>query len=350
MAANQAASGGLRVYLTVLHLVLVVAATGVGAAAIGALRGETPMLLAGIVAALGWLSWAGWGLVNLGRARPLSGAGPQAWLLARARVWLLVLVWWAPAAGLVLAFLSFIDCGPIWIPNLLHWSGLAMAAAGLAALYTLPLIAGAFAGGPHEAAPSRPWWKVVVHCAGLAVAWGLVWLVPYLAWLRDDVDPADYAGAPAGFLLPWPGDQDGWVIQGNNAGLNHNADHNAQDFAWDFRRECGTPVLAAQGGTVSDVEDSNDGLGGDNNHLEVTHADGSVASYLHIRQDSAVVAVGDAVSQGDPLARVGCVGNSLTGHLHFHVRSGAATIAVIFDDVDGGVPRSFSSYTSGNRR
>lgn len=350
MAGNQDGSAGLRGYLVVLRLVLVLAATGVGAAALGALRGETPMLLAGVVAALGWLGWAAWGLIEVGRAWPVSGAGPQARLLAATRVWLLVLVWWAPAAGLVLAFVSFIDCGPIWIPNLLHWSGLGFAAVGLAALYTLPAVASAFSGAPQEAAPSRPWWRIVVHCAGLALVWGLVWLIPYLALLRDDVDPADYAGAPSGFLLPWPGEQDGWVIQGNNAGLNHNADHNSQDFAWDFRRECGTPVLAARAGEVSEVEDTNDGLGGDNNRIDVTHDDGSVASYLHIRRGSAVVAEGDGVSQGDPLARVGCVGNSLTGHLHFHVRSGGATIPVSFDDVDGGVPRSFGSYTSGNRR
>lgn len=346
---GQQGSRRLRSYLMVLLGVGILAATGIGAVSLGGLRGEAPMLVASLVAALGWLGLAAWALVSLGRSWPASAADQQESLLRRTGLWLLALAWWAPGAGVVLAFLAFIDCGPIWIPTLLHWSGLVMAGVGLAALYSLPAVARALCGGPHPAAPARPWWKPVVHCAGLAVVWGLVWLIPYLALLRDDVDPADYAAAPTGFLLPWPGGEDGWVIQGNNAGLNHNAEHNSQGFAWDFRRECGTSVLAAQAGVVSDVVDGNDGIGGDNNHLEVTHADGSVASYLHLRRGSAVVAVGAAVDRGDPLARVGCVGNSLTGHLHFHVRSGAPTVPVRFDDVEDGVPRSFGSYTSGNR-
>jgi len=351
MTDDTTVSKGLRTYLVILDLVLAVTATLLGAFALGGLRGDLPMLLSSLVVALGWLGLAAWGLVNLGRAWSRLALGQPSGLLRATRPWLLAMAWWAPAVGLVLAFLSFIGCGPIWIPGLFHWSGLVLAAVSLGARYSLPAIARAFTGGPHPAAPSRPWWLVVVHAGALALVWVLVWLVPYLAWLRDDVDLADYAGAPAGFLLPWPGGQEGWVIQGNNAGLNHNADNNDQDFAWDFRRECGSPVLAALGGTVGDVVDGNDGIGGDNNSIEVLHADGTVASYLHIRKDSAVVATGDAVSQGDPLARVGCVGNSLTGHLHFHVRSGTTgpTIAITFDDVDDGVPRSFGSYPSGNR-
>ncbi len=348
---DDAVLPGLRTYLVILDLALTLAATLLGAAALGGLRGDLPMLLSSLVVALGWLGLAGWGLVNLGRAWPGLALGRPSGLLRTTRPWLLTMAWWAPAAGLLFGFLALIGCGPLWIPGLFHWSGLALAALSLGAHYSLPAIARAFAGGPHPDAPGRPWWRVVLHAGGLAVVWALVWAVPYLAWLRDDVDPADYTAAPTGFLLPWPGGQDGWVLQGNNAGLNHNADHNDQDFAWDFRRECGTPVLAAMAGTVTDVVDGNDGIGGNNNLVQVRHADGSVASYLHIRQGSAVVATGDPVSQGDALARVGCVGNSLTGHLHFHVRSGSTgpTIPVRFDDVDGGVPRSFGSYTSGNR-
>lgn len=343
---------GLRVYLLVLHLVLVTAATVFAGFALGGLRGEVPMVISSVVVTLGWLGFATWGLVNLGREWPELRRGHPDGLLIATRRWLTVGVWWAPAVGLVLAFLAFIDCGPLWIPNVFHWFGLAMSVVGLGALYSLPPLAGLLAGGPLVAAPSRPWWLILVHCGGLALVWALVWVIPYFTLLRDDVNRADYAGAPAGFLLPWPGEEDGWVIQGNNAGMNHNAAHNNQGFAWDFRRECGTPVLAALGGQVTDVVDTNDGIGGNNNLIEVTHDDGTVAAYLHLRQGSAVVTAGDRVAQGDPLARVGCVGNSLTGHLHFHVRrsAGAPTIAITFDDVDGGIPRTFGSYTSGNRR
>ena len=110
-------------------------------------------------------------------------------------------------------------------------------------------------------------------------------------------------------------------------------------------------MLAALPGTVSTVIDAHDGIGGDNNEISVTHADGTIASYLHVLQGSASVTVGQSVAAGDPLASVGCVGNSLTGHIHFMVKSGGATVPVRFGDVtdDGGIPRTFGSYTSGNR-
>ncbi len=345
------ASRGLSAYLLVLHLVAALAGTLFAGLALGGLAGETPMKVSSLLVALGWLALVGWALIGIGRGWSGLGRGELAGPLTSTRRWLTYLVWWAPVVGLLLAFVAFIDCGPLWIPNLFHWFGLTMTAIGLGALYSLPPLVRLFTGSTQPAAPSRPWWLIVVHCAGAALVWGLVWLIPYVAYLSDDVDPADYSGAPAGFLLPWRGGEDGWVIQGNNTGLNHNAEANGQDFAWDFRRSCGTAVLAAQAGTITAVVDTNDGIGGSNNLVEVTHADGTVGSYLHIRQGSATAPVGTAVNQGDALARVGCVGNSLTGHVHFHVRpaGGGATIAVRFDDVDDGVPRSFGSYTSGNR-
>jgi murein DD-endopeptidase MepM/ murein hydrolase activator NlpD len=349
--AGQGTALGLRIHLLVLYGLLVLTATVVGALAIGGLRGEVPMKLAGLLVALGWLGFSALGMIILARGWPTLAAGPST-VLRWTRWWLLGLVWFAPVAGLPLAFLAFVNCGPAWIPPLFHWSGLALTAVGLSALYSLPAFARLYTGAVQDAAPSRRWWVIVVHCSAVAVAWALAWGIPYFALLRDDVDEADYAGAPSGFLLPWPGGEDGWVIQGNDAGMNHNSAHSQQKFAWDFRRECGTPVLAAKAGTVTGVEDGNDGIGGDNNAIKVQVDGGLVASYLHIQKDSAVVKKGAVVAQGAMLARVGCVGNSLTGHIHFHVRQGAdttTTVAVRFDDVDSGVPRTFGSYTSGNR-
>jgi murein DD-endopeptidase MepM/ murein hydrolase activator NlpD len=61
--------------------------------------------------------------------------------------------------------------------------------------------------------------------------------------------------------------------------------------------------------------------------------------------------VGAPVNLGDEIAKVGSVGNSLTGHIHFMVKQGGTTIGVSFTDVsdDNGIPRTFGSYTSGNR-
>jgi len=344
---------GLRLYLSAVYLTLGLAAAVFAGLAVGGLRGEAPMKIASVLVALGWLGFFAWGLVSFARGWPALSGDPGT-LLASTRRWLLGLVWFAPVVGLPLAFVAFINCGPLWIPNVFHWFGIALTIVGLATYYSLPPAIRLLTGAPQVATPPHRWWLIVVHCSAVALAWALAWGIPYFALLKDSVADADYASAATGFTLPWPGGQDGWVIQGNDAGMNHNDDHLLQKFAFDFRRECGTPVLAAMAGTVLDVVQGNDSLGGDNNWVKVT-LDGSVgvASYLHIQANSAVVANGQHVERGDALARVGCVGNSLTGHIHFHVRSGGDstnTIAVKFDDVDGGIPHTYSSYTSGNRK
>ncbi|MEN0072492.1 MAG: hypothetical protein AAGC63_16055, partial [Propionicimonas sp.] len=151
-------SRGLRIYLGVLVLVLVLAEVGFGALALGGLRGDVPMVVASLLVAAGWLGLAAWGMVALGRSWPVQRAEEAGALLRSTQWWLTTTAWWAPAVGLLLAFVAFIDCGPVWIPNLFHWYGLVMTVLVLAALYSLPGIARALSDGPHPAAPSRPWW------------------------------------------------------------------------------------------------------------------------------------------------------------------------------------------------
>ena len=54
------------------------------------------------------------------------------------------------------------------------------------------------------------------------------------------------------------------------------------------------------------------------------------------------------------LALVGNVGNSLTGHIHFQVDKGSQSVAIVFADpdvkYDKGIPRTFGSYESSNRK
>jgi murein DD-endopeptidase MepM/ murein hydrolase activator NlpD len=157
------------------------------------------------------------------------------------------------------------------------------------------------------------------------------------------------------------------VIQGNNTSADHNAADLNQKFAWDFRRPCGSPLLAARSGNVVYAIHSNDGFGKDspNNQIQVLHPDGTVAVYLHLQQGSIpgnLFPTGGstpAVTQGQQIAKVGCVGISLTGHVHFEVRQNRAspitsvqTVGVVFADVadDNGIPRTFGTYTSGNSK
>jgi len=312
----------------VVNLVVLALAITHWILAVVGLRGSWPMQVASFLVLAAWTVALVWALLNLIR---LFSDDPPDGSSDDLSAYVLVL---APLSGLGLAFLALVKCGPPVVPRLFH-------ALGLVGLFTA--IVGVLLPNDEDS----PTW-VLVLAGLLPVVWGLAWLIPYLL-LRGSVDPARYAAAPV-VLLPFPGGERTWIIQGNNTAFNHTHGNLTQDFAWDFRRGCGTPVLAAAAGTVTSVIDSNDGIGGPNNEVEVTHADGLVASYLHIKKASARVAVGAHVSQGDRLAEVGSVGHSLTGHIHFHVRQGPDTVPVRFSDVTrhGGIPRGFRFYTSGN--
>ncbi|MBK9158159.1 MAG: M23 family metallopeptidase [Micropruina sp.] len=296
--------------------------------AVRGLGGAWPMQLASFAALALWVITAVWAGLNLfGELSSINADGAT-----RSLVTFQLIV--APVTGLGLAFIAFIKCGPAAVPRLFH-------ALGLTAF--LVVLVATFAFGKDSALVS----KIVALIIG--VLWLALWLIFYVL-LSGSVDTAAYASARSDLKLPFPAGERTWVMQGNNSHLNHNHANLAQDFAWDFRRPCGTPVLAALDGTVTSVIDSNDGIGGSNNEIEIQHADGSVASYLHILHNSATVLVGGRVVQGDPLASVGSVGNSLTGHIHFEVRVGADTVPVTFVDVTrhDGIPRGFRFYTSGN--
>jgi hypothetical protein len=316
-------------------------------------QGETLMVATAVVALVAWGTFLGLAI----RALLLAVAvrqGERAHVDASLR--------WTSALSLTAAVLSlgtafpfafgaFATCGPTWLSSLYHWGGLIGSVLGFVAWFGLP----SFVRGPLEAlgVQTKPfgWRAPVITGATVYGIWAVVWLVAWL-FLRGSIDEGTYPNrASSPYRLPFPGGESSWVIQGNNSSFNHEDD---EQHAWDFRRQCGTPVLAARDGTVRAVRDSNTGHGSGkpNNFVEVTHSDGTVGRYLHISQNSAAVSVGDRVRQGDPLASVGNVGNSLTGHIHFVVESGGRSVPITFRDVeeDGGIPRTFESYQSGNSK
>lgn len=246
----------------------------------------------------------------------------------------------------------------MWLPNLYHWCGMIATILGLVAFFLLPVVVSACVGESSDYATPHHWWWVVFMPAAVVLLWGLAWLIPYLI-LKGDINVSEYKAPDHVYHLPFPGGESSWVIQGNNSGLNHNNANFGQKFAWDFRRRCGTPVLAARTGKIAAVpDDTHDGIGGPNNQIQVVHTDNTVAFYLHIQKGSVPArlrTVNAIVNQGDQIAEVGCVGKSLTGHIHFMVRPSLAsgtTIGASFTDVsdDNGIPRAFGSYTSGNRK
>jgi hypothetical protein len=79
------------------------------------------------------------------------------------------------------------------------------------------------------------------------------------------------------------------------------------------------------------------------NWVMIRHADNTVARYIHIRENGALVDVGDAVAQGRLIARSGNSGESNGPHLHFDVQTCGPNLPPRYNDLPCGmtVPLSF---------
>lgn len=86
----------------------------------------------------------------------------------------------------------------------------------------------------------------------------------------------------------------------------------------DFAAPSGTPVVAAQSGTVT-AAGYNGAYG---NQITIRHADGTVTTYAHLSSIS--VSVGQSVGGGERIGAVGSTGNSTGPHLHFEVLIGGS--------------------------
>ncbi len=341
--------------LLAIHLIFLLLAAILIGSSIGGFLGGGYIIAAALLVIVLWGVYAGLTINAIRLANAVAnGTGSLTTALRWSSRLFMIVTILSAFTGLALAFLSFVGCGPLWIPSLYHWAGMIGTILGFLAFFLLPAIVRACVGKTDPYATYHHWAWVVFMPLGVVTLWGLVWLIPYLI-LKGDIKESEYSKADRLYELPFPGGESTWVIQGNNSSLNHNNDNNGQKFSWDFRRRCGTPVLAARDGTVQSPIDTNDGMGGKNNQILIAHDDGTVATYFHIQKGSIPSrfrTAGAVVRQGDEIAKAGSVGNSMTGHIHFMVKRGNNTIGVSFTDVteDKGIPRTFNSYTSGNRR
>ena len=78
------------------------------------------------------------------------------------------------------------------------------------------------------------------------------------------------------------------------------------------------------------------------NGVVIDHAGGWETQYCHLAKDSIIVKVGDSVTAGQPIARVGLSGNTEYPHLHLSVRRGGKGIdpfapAIAADACDGAI-------------
>lgn len=127
-----------------------------------------------------------------------------------------------------------------------------------------------------------------------------------------------------------PFNQDFWPGTGlmNIDDPNHPPRHPEwQAYAFDLGATEGEDLLAARGGTVIALEESDpynvndpnkpENWPGIGNWMWILHEDGTIGVYFHMQVNSLVPTIGDHVSRGDLIAKIGNTGNSSGPHVHF---------------------------------
>ena len=139
------------------------------------------------------------------------------------------------------------------------------------------------------------------------------------------------------YILPWEVGKSYLVTQKSCGGFSHTGNYR---YAYDFGMEIGEKIHAARAGVVVQAKgDSLDGVPGQSdNHVYIQHSDGTIAQYLHLTENGALVILGDIVVQGQLIGHSGNTGRSTGPHLHFAVvengEIGAKSLPVSFSNTD----------------
>lgn len=104
------------------------------------------------------------------------------------------------------------------------------------------------------------------------------------------------------------------------SGRTFNGQVTSRHLGVDFRGAVGAPIRAANDGVVALVD--NFFLGG--NVVYIDHGGGLTTGYLHLSKT--LVNVGDHVTRGQIIGRVGATGRVTGPHLHWTARYGAITV------------------------
>ena len=110
---------------------------------------------------------------------------------------------------------------------------------------------------------------------------------------------------------------------------------NPNHHAWDMHSSSLIDVVPVRTPTFGTVTRAGDGWnGGMGTCAIITDEKGLEHRFMHMAEGSLQVAVGDAVSQGDTLGKIGSTGDSTGPHLHYDVLSGGTRIDDPIDAYD----------------
>ena len=131
-----------------------------------------------------------------------------------------------------------------------------------------------------------------------------------------------------GYMFPVEGSNS--FIRGFNSSRGDDR-HDGVDIGTYSRNN---PVVASRGGRVivSTFGEYGKGYGGYGNVVVIDHGDGYSTLYAHMQENSVEVKVGDFVSRGQFIGKVGNTGDVINGciHLHFEVRKNGYPIRTPF--------------------
>lgn len=139
--------------------------------------------------------------------------------------------------------------------------------------------------------------------------------------------PLDQLPAEVDYYPPFPLGLRFPISQGFDNDETHSKPPN--QYAIDIVMPVGTPILAARGGVIMDMQDNFQGGGKQKryltraNQVRILHNDGTMAVYAHLQRNSVRVQHGARVTRGQWIANSGNTGYSSGPHLHFVIQLNA---------------------------
>lgn len=168
----------------------------------------------------------------------------------------------------------------------------------------------------------------------------------------------DYPSRQA-FSPPIAAGQRFQITQGFNGEFSHQDEQNR--YAVDIMMPENTPIYAARGGVVLDVDNDYFNTGTEQayaskaNSIRILHDDGSMAIYAHLALEKAQVSASADVKEGQLIGYSGNTGYSTGPHLHFaiQVNSGMklSSVPFLFSTSDGqAIEPRYGQWLTGSSR